>query len=86
MNRKKALIVSDILLIGFLLCCIGIWETFDNASYATMFAAFAITQLIALAILTLRTIRCPHCGTYLPRVNGDTCPSCGGELNAPPPA
>lgn len=64
--------------VGIGLLCLTL---LDHEVLFVLVAILGIVVFIAGVVFNLIKVRCPHCDSYLGRVNGPKCPFCGRDIN-----
>ena len=77
----KAWICVGIMMLGVVLMMTSM-AFLGNKVLLYLFLISGIAVFIAGIVLHFVIVRCPHCDSYLGRVQGPRCPYCGREYNA----
>ena len=66
------------ILILAMICCAAVFMAAESAAIPVFILVIGL--LVAIFVVYLLFIRCPHCGEHLGRDRGEFCPHCGKKL------
>lgn len=80
LRQKKYTVIAVMVGVPALLLLAVSAGLLDNAG-ADVIAAIAILSVAAGVVLSLHWMRCPHCGRWLERNDGEYCRHCGKRID-----